>query len=99
MCSPFTSVFQCDVCLFPFQNISDFAKRIDSGNITLSDKDMKRIEFALRVEFHQDEMESMVLDTIARCAEEYQTEKYYFAKARDSRHPDSKICYNRDSRV
>ena len=52
----------------------------------------------MRIEFQNDEMEDKVLETIASCAEDYQTDKYFFATRRNFSDPTSEVCFNEDSK-
>ena len=79
-------------------DVNEIANLIDLGNITLSEISKKKIKNALRIEFQKDEIEDQVLETIASCAEDYQTDKYFFATRRNSSDPASELCFNGDSK-
>ena len=79
-------------------HVNETANLIDSGNITLHWKSELKLKNAMRIEFRQDEMEDQVMETIASCAEDYQTDKYFFATRRNSSDPTSRVCLNGDSK-
>ena len=79
-------------------DVNEIANLIDLGNITLSEISEKKLTSALRIEFQEDEMETQVLETIASCAEDYQTDKYFFATRRNFSDPTSEVCFNEDSK-
>ena len=76
-------------------DVNEMAILVDSGNISLSERSQKKLEIAMRIEFQEDEMEDQVMETIATCAEDYQTDKFFFARPRNrSDTRSNKICSN-----